>query len=27
MDHRVVLPFTKYFPERTKKVEKVEECI
>jgi hypothetical protein len=25
MDHSVVLPFTKRFPERTKRVEKVEE--
>jgi hypothetical protein len=27
MDHSVVLPFTKHFPERTKQVEKVEEGI
>jgi hypothetical protein len=27
MDHSVVLPFKKKFPERTKQVEKVEEGI
>jgi len=27
MDHSVVLPFTKHFPEWTKQVEKVEEGI
>jgi len=27
MDHSVVLPFTKHFPERTKQVEKVKEDI
>ena len=27
LDHSVVLPFTKHFPERTKQVEKVEEGI
>jgi hypothetical protein len=25
MDHSVVMPFVKHFPERTKQVEKVEE--
>ena len=25
MDHSVVLPFTKHFPERTKQAEKVEK--
>jgi len=25
MDHSVVMPFAKHFPERTKQVEKVEE--
>jgi hypothetical protein len=27
MDHSVVIPFAKHFPERTKQVEKVEEGI
>jgi hypothetical protein len=25
MDHNVVMPFAKHFPERTKEAEKVEE--
>jgi len=25
MDHSVVMPFAKHFPERTKQVEKVKE--
>jgi hypothetical protein len=27
MDHSVVMPFAKHFPERTKQVDKVEEGI
>jgi len=27
MDHSVVMPFAKHFPERTKQVDKVEEDI
>jgi hypothetical protein len=27
MDHSVVMPFAKHFPERKKRVEKVEEGI